>query len=175
MYSSSIEYGDAIYVDANTTSYDFSRIMDEISAHQNSDEDTEDHQIKIAVTALGDDMAYIDGPTVESNSVYQLGAVPLAYFEENGEFVITRCKLETVYKIMLYKADKLTPEEKVKVAEKEVAVYNAGGKKIHFSTEMANNGEGTYYATVTVVDNGISPKRASAVCEATNSHEYPAP
>ena len=168
------KYGDPIIVDADTTSYDLSKIMDELSVLKNASGDTISSWVHVNVTALGDGTLYPDGPETESNTVTQLAAIQLAYFE-NGKLVLTRAKASHKYSIKLYKADKATPEVKVLVKTKEA--YSNGNNMsvtVDLTDDLKAAGEGIYYATITAIQgNSAFPERASTSCEATNSYEYP--
>ncbi|HWR61845.1 MAG TPA: fibronectin type III domain-containing protein, partial [Clostridia bacterium] len=170
LYMDDSKYGDAIIVDPDTISYDFSKIMDDISKLEDGYGDSTTHNIKVAVTALGDGESYMDGPTVESNVVEQLATLELAYFEpsgtDKGKLVLTRPS-DYKYEIELYKAEESAPNVRKLVATKDA--YGTGNRnavKIDFYMEMKKNGDGMYYAGIKAVNNYSSNiQRASLICK----------
>ena len=179
LYRGVSKYGNAINVGADTTSYDFSAILDEISAPKDENTPRSTYYMKAAVTALGDGETHMDGPAAESNTLVQLAAIKLAYFDDipanYGKLVLTDSRLGYTYRIILYKAAKSTPDVKVYVATKDVYM-NDTELKPNLNPEITAAGEGIYYATVTSVDAvDVYVIRGSPVYESPSYLEYPKP
>ena len=140
---------------ANTTSYDFSSVMDEISKAGGG-------QCTVTVKALDESKTYPDGPALESNRVDQLAAPELVYYDEYiGAFIWMPKYPDGKYIVVLYKngTEKITEQEGINGEE-------------DFYNEIKAAGDGIYSISITNVSlNLLDPiQRDSVTVMSSNTY-----